>query len=175
MSGMKRVVSFFAIIGVLVILTGLLIFVNTRQDTVQYSREELEERFERYPVATLQKEFAEKNIVLSNPNSEKDFQMLIEDLPISDSKPFKYEGKNSMLYSGISKDGESFTLLENEEEQVFVVQITSTRGDHAQWEHIYHQKEGRIIESFFKSDVDTDMHIKLTFEGGKGHIEEEKL
>ena len=34
---------FFAIIGVLVILIGLLIFVNTRQDTVQYSREELEE------------------------------------------------------------------------------------------------------------------------------------
>ena len=33
---MKRVVSFFAIIGVLVILTGLLIFVNTRQHTVQY-------------------------------------------------------------------------------------------------------------------------------------------
>ena len=63
---MKRVVSFFAIIGVLVILTGLLIFVNTRQDTVQYSREELEELFERYPVATLQKEFAEKNRFNSN-------------------------------------------------------------------------------------------------------------
>lgn len=159
--------SFVVVISVLVVLVGLLIFVNTGQDAVQYSREELEELFERYPVATLRKEFAEKSVVLSNPISEKDFQMLIEDLPISDSKPFEYEGKDSMLYSGISSDGESFTLLENDEEQVFVVQITSNRGERAQWEHIYHQNKGMIVESFFKSDADTDMYIKLTFEGEK--------
>ena len=40
-----------------------------------------------------------------------------------------------------------------------------------QWAHIFYLKERTVAESFFKSDVKNDLHIKLTFEGEKGYIE----
>ena len=55
--------AFAAIIGVFAL-------VNAKEKPIEYSREELAELFEKYPVSLLCKEFDEKKVILSNPSSK---------------------------------------------------------------------------------------------------------
>ena len=150
--------AFAAVIGVFAL-------VNAKEKPIEYSREELAELFEKYPVSLLCKEFDEKKVILSNPSSKEELNALIGSLTLEDPKLFEYDGKKSTIYSGTTENCESFAFLENDEEKVLVIENTDNNENREQWAHIFHLKERTVTESFFKSDVKNDLHIKLTFEG----------
>ena len=156
--------AFAAIIGVFAL-------VNAKEKPIEYSREELAELFEKYPVSLLCKEFDEKKVILSNPSSKEELNALIGSLTLEDPKLFEYDGKKSTIYSGTTENCESFAFLENNEEKVLVIENTDNNENREQWAHVFHLKERTVTESFFKSDVKNDLHITLTFEGEKGYIE----
>ena len=156
--------AFAAIIGVFAL-------VNAKEKPIEYSREELAELFEKYPVSLLCKEFDEKKVILSNPSSKEELNALIGGLTLEDPKLFEYDGKKSTIYSGTPEHCESFAFLENDEEKVLVIENTDNNENREQWAHIFHLKERTVAESFFKSDVKNDLHITLTFEGEKGYVE----
>ena len=106
--------AFAAVIGVFAL-------VNAKEKPIEYSREELAELFEKYPVSLLCKEFDEKKVILSNPSSKEDLNALIGSLTLEDPKLFEYDGKKSTIYSGTTENCESFAFLENDEEKVLVV------------------------------------------------------
>ena len=106
--------AFAAVIGVFAL-------VNAKEKPIEYSREELAELFEKYPVSLLCKEFDEKKVILSNPSSKEELNALIGSLTLEDPKLFEYDGKKSTIYSGTTENCESFAFLENDEEKVLVV------------------------------------------------------
>lgn len=73
-----------------------------------------------------------------------------------------------MISSGILPNRVPFALLENDDERVLSIQITDARDERVSGSHIYHQKSSGILESFYKSDADAKLHIKLTFDGEDG-------
>ena len=109
--------AFAAIIGVFAL-------VNAKEKPIEYSREELAELFEKYPVSLLCKEFDEKKVILSNPSSKEELNALIGSLTLEDPKLFEYDGKKSTIYSGTTENCESFAFLENNEEKVLVIENT---------------------------------------------------
>lgn len=92
--------AFAAIIGVFTL-------VNAKEKPIEYSREELAELFEKYPVSLLCKEFDEKKVILSNPSSKEELNALIGGLTLEDPKLFEYDGKKSTIYSGTTENCES--------------------------------------------------------------------
>lgn len=155
----------------LAVIIGVFAFVNAKEKRIEFSRDELAELFENYPVSLLSKEFDEKRVILSNPSNEEELNALIGSLTLEDPKLFEYEGKISTIYGGTTENCESFSFLENDEEKVLVIQNPDSNEKREQWAHIFHLKKGTVVESFFKSDAGNDLHIKLTFEGEKGYIE----
>ena len=89
--------AFAAIIGVFAL-------VNAKEKPIEYSREELAELFEKYPVSLLCKEFDEKKVILSNPSSKEELNALIGGLTLEDPKLFEYDGKKSTIYSGTTEN-----------------------------------------------------------------------
>ena len=160
--------AFAAIIGVFAL-------VNAKEKPIEYSREELAELFEKYPVSLFTFRYvrgeSQKKVILSNPSSKEELNALIGGLTLEDPKLFEYDGKKSTIYSGTTENCESFAFLENDEEKVLVIENTDNNENREQWAHIFHLKERTVAESFFKSDVKNDLHITLTFEGEKGYVE----
>ena len=83
--------AFAAVIGVFAL-------VNAKEKPIEYSREELAELFEKYPVSLLCKEFDEKKVILSNPSSKEELNALIGGLTLEDPKPFDTKGRMQMEF-----------------------------------------------------------------------------
>ena len=144
--------AFAAVIGVFAL-------VNAKEKPIEYSREELAELFEKYPVSLLCKEFDEKKVILSNPSSKEELNALIGSLTLEDPKLFEYDGKKSTIYSGTTENCESFAFLENDEEKVLVVINPSAQNVSFDFD-----EEGKETIYAFGGKVECD-GSKVTAEG----------
>lgn len=65
--------AFAAVIGVFAL-------VNAKEKTIEYSREELAELFEKYPVSLLCKEFDEKKVILILPDKSLERALVLQNM-----------------------------------------------------------------------------------------------